>query len=198
MNIVFDLGGVVFDWNPKKLLDRHFEDSQIQHLVRKQLIEHADWVALDRGTLDIDDAVARGAERCDLPRSDIRNLMDEVPASLMPFHDTIELIRSVRETDNKLFVLSNMQSDSIAYLEATHDIWDMFDGIVISCRIQMVKPEPGIYEYLLSEHRLVAEQTVFIDDLSENLAAARAFGIQTIQFKDAAQCRQDLVGLACL
>lgn len=188
----------MFDWNPKRLLDSIFEDSQIKHLVREHVIEHADWVALDRGTLNIDDAVARGAERCGLPRSDIRNLMDEVPASLTPFHDTIELIRSVRETDNKLFVLSNMQSASIAHLEATHDIWDLFDGIVISCRIQKVKPEPGIYEYLLSEHRLVAEQTVFIDDLSENLAAARAFGIQTIQFKDAAQCRQDLMGLACL
>ena len=192
MNIVFDLGGVVFDWNPDKILNRVFENSATQRLVNTEIFEHADWVALDRGTLDFDRAVDRGAERTDLPQREIERLLNAVPASLTPMHDTIELIRSIRDTDHKLFVLSNMQFASIAYLEATHDIWDLFDGVVISCRIQKVKPEREIYEHLLSEHRLNATETVFIDDMSINLQAASALGIRTIQFINAAQCEQDL------
>jgi putative hydrolase of the HAD superfamily len=83
-----------------------------------------------------------------------------------------------------------MQFASIAYLEETHSIWDMFDGIVISCRIQKVKPEIEIYEHLLAVHQLNAVETVFIDDMSENLVAAASIGIQTIRFLNPGQCRQ--------
>ena len=65
-------------------------------------------------------------------------------------------------------------------------------------RIRKVKPEPDIYEHLLTEHRLSAAETVFIDDMRENLAAASSMGIQTIRFENAVQCRQDLVDLGCL
>jgi putative hydrolase of the HAD superfamily len=90
-----------------------------------------------------------------------------------------------------------MQFASIAYLEETHSIWDMFDGIVISCRIQKVKPEIEIYEHLLAVHQLNAVETVFIDDMSENLVAAASIGIQTIRFLNPGQCRQELVNLKC-
>ena len=198
MNIVFDLGGVVFDWNPDKIINRVFENPATQRLVKTEIIEHDDWVALDRGTLDINQAINRGVERTGLPKNEIETLFNAVPASLTPKQDTIELIRAIRDTDHKLFVLSNMQFASIAYLEETHDIWNLFAGIVISCRIRKVKPEPEIYEYLLSEHQLAAAETVFIDDMSENLQAAAAQGIRTIQFGDAAQCRQDLMKLGCI
>jgi putative hydrolase of the HAD superfamily len=91
-----------------------------------------------------------------------------------------------------------MQFESIAYLEEQYDIWGLFDGIVISCRIQKVKPESEIYKHLLSEHQLNAAETVFIDDMSENITAASAAGIQTIQFINTAQCRQDLMRLGCI
>ena len=197
MNIVFDLGGVVFNWNPDAIINRVFDDPATKRVVKTEIFEHKDWVALDRGTLEFSDAVDRGASRTGLPKTEIERLLNEVPLSLTPIPDTIELIRSFGNSDHKLFVLSNMQFASIAYLEATHDIWDLFDGVVISCRIQKVKPEPGIYEHLLSEHQLAAAETVFIDDMSENLKAASLMGIQTIQFKDAAQCRQDLTMLGC-
>jgi len=198
LNIVFDLGGVVFNWQPDAILSRVFENPATQHLARTEIFEHADWVALDRGTLDLNQAINRGAERTGLPQNEIETLFNAVPQSLTPIHDTIDLVRSLSSSDHKLFVLSNMQFASITYLEETHDIWSLFEGIVISCRIQKVKPEPEIYEHLLSEHQLTAAETIFIDDMSENLQAAAAQGIRTIQFGDAAQCRQDLMKLGCI
>ena len=197
MNIVFDLGGVVFNWQPEAIISRVFENPATQHLVKTEIFEHDDWVALDRGTLDFNQAVDRGAERTGLPQSEIERLLNAVPPSLTPIHDTVELVRSLSSSEHKLFVLSNMQFASIAYLEATHDIWNLFDGIVISCRIQKVKPEIEIYEHLLTVHQLNAIETVFIDDMSKNLAAASSIGIQTIKFEDPFQCRQELVDLKC-
>jgi putative hydrolase of the HAD superfamily len=198
MNVVFDLGGVVFHWRPNDIISRVFDDPTTQSLVKVQIFEHDDWVALDRGTISFDQAVEQGASRTGLPRSDIQKLLDEVPRSLTPIPGTIDLIRSVKKFNNKLFVLSNMQFASIAYLEKKHDIWDLFDGIVISCRIRQVKPESGIFEHMLMEHQLLPHETVFIDDMSQNLAAASALGIQTIKFVDPPQCRQDLIRLNCL
>lgn len=198
MNIVFDLGGVVFNWQPDAIISRVFEDSETQDLVRAEILEHTDWVELDRGTIALDQAIERGATRTGLPYQDVERLLNEVPRSLTPIEETVELIRAVRDSNNKLFVLSNMHFASITYLEQKHRIWDMFDGIVISCRIQKVKPEIEIYEHLLTAYQLKATETIFIDDMSENLAAASSIGIQTIRFVDPSQCRQALVDLKCI
>ncbi len=195
LNIVFDLGGVVFNWKPELLIKSVFEEPETQALVRAEIFEHIDWLELDRGTLSFGDAVVRGAQRTGLPRADIERLLNEVPHSLTPIHETIELIRSLHGSGCPLYVLSNMHFASIAHLEKTYDIWDMFDGTVISCRIEKIKPEPGIYEHLLDKHQLDAYETVFIDDMSENLEAASSLGIRTIKFLDASQCRHDLVEL---
>ena len=197
MNIVFDLGGVVFDWQPDKIIRRVFADSKTQNLVKAEIFEHADWVELDRGTITLDQAIGRGASRTGLPRERIEKLLNDVPGSLTPIQETIDLIRSIRDSKNRFFVLSNMHIASISYLEKKYKIWDMFDGIIISSRIQKVKPEIEIYEYLLKEFKLNATETVFIDDMRENLTAASSIGIQTIRFVDAAQCRQGLVDFEC-
>lgn len=198
LNIVFDLGGVVFNWRPDAILSSVFADSKTRDLVRSEIFQHDDWVALDRGTLAFDQAVDRGALRTALPRHEIERLLNAVPSSLTPIHGTIELIHALSKSDNRLLVLSNMQFASIAYLEEAHSIWSLFDGIVISCRIRMVKPEIQIYEHLLAEHQLTAGETVFIDDMSENLAAASSVGIRTIKFADPAQCKQELAALGCI
>lgn len=198
MNIVFDLGGVVFDWRPEALVRRVFDDSEAQALIHKEIIGHADWIELDRGTLALDDAIVRGAARTGLPRESVARLFDAVPASLTPIEGTINLLHAASDAGQPLFVLSNMQHASADFLEAKHDIWKLFRGVVFSCRIKKVKPEPEIYEHLLTEHRLDPTETIFIDDMSENLEAAAAFGIRTLRFFDPAQCRADLENLNCL
>ncbi len=198
LNIVFDLGGVVFNWQPDTIIRRVFQDPDTQDLVRAEIFEHADWVELDRGTIALDQAIVRGASRTGLPHEDIEQLLNDVPRSLTPIQGTIELIRSMGGSNNRFFVLSNMHIASISYLEKKHKIWDMFDGIIISSRIQKVKPEIEIYEHLLSEYQLEASETIFIDDMSENLTAASSIGIQTIKFVDPPQCRHDLVNLKCI
>jgi putative hydrolase of the HAD superfamily len=198
LNIVFDLGGVVFNWQPEAIVRSTFEDTNTRDLVRREIFEHADWVELDRGTLALEQAIDRGAARTGLSLQDIQRLLNAVPPFLTPIEATIELIRELSNTTNKLFVLSNMHLASIAYLEKRHNIWDLFDGVVISSRIQMIKPEPQIYEHLLERYQLAPAETIFIDDTEMNLAAAAAKGIQTIRFFNTGQCEQALARSGCL
>ena len=198
LNIVFDLGGVVFNWQPDAIIKSTFEDTDTQELVRKEVFEHSDWVELDRGSLALAQAIDRGAARTGLPPEDLARLLNAVPRFLTPIEATIELIHELSKTRNKLFVLSNMHLASIAYLERHHSVWDVFDGIVISSRIEKVKPEIQIYRHLLSQYQLRPGETIFIDDMQENLAAASSIGIQTIRFTGSAQCRRALVDLGCI
>ena len=198
MNIVFDLGGVVFNWQPRKLISSVFADEDTQNLIMSDIIEHPDWQAFDRGTLEREQAIVRGARRSGLAEDDIRTLFDAVPGSLTPIPETIELINVLALTEHRLFVLSNMPIELMQHLEAEYDFWDKFDGKTISSRIQLIKPEIAIYEHLLATHGLIATETVFIDDLEKNLAAASTLGIHTIRFISPEQCRQDLTRLNCL
>lgn len=198
MNVVFDLGGVVFDWQPEAIIRGVFADPESQATAMKGIVEHQDWIELDRGSVSQEQAIKRATARTGLRHQDIEALFHAVPRHLTPIEETIALIRDVKGSGNRLYVLSNMQFASIAYLEKNHHIWDLFDGAVISCRVRKVKPEIAVYEYLLNEYQLIAAETIFIDDLDENLTAASSIGIQTIQFANPVQCRQALADTGCI
>lgn len=192
MNVVFDLGGVVVRWQPDALIAASFDDAAIRARVRREIIDHADWLALDRGVLPKSEAVLRAALRTGLSAAAVEDFLDSVPPALTVVPETVALMRCVRAQGHRLYCLSNMQQASIAYLEREHDYWDVFDGAVISSRIKLIKPEPAIYAHLLKTFALRGEETVFIDDTAVNLPPAQAFGIKTVQFENAAQCGRAL------
>jgi putative hydrolase of the HAD superfamily len=194
LNVVFDLGGVIVRWNADAFLESVFECTDTRESLRRGLLEHQDWIELDRGTLDSGDAVERTVARTGVPVADVERLLAAVPPFLVPYRAAVELVTEVREAGHRLFVLSNMHHASADYLERSHDFWSLFDGAVYSCRIGHVKPEPEIYQHLLSTYELEPAQTVFIDDLRENLESASRFGIRTVHYRDVDQCRRELRG----
>ena len=198
MNVVFDLGGVVFTWQPNQIINSVFEDRESREKVMSEIFAHPDWVELDRGTLDTDEAIERGYMRTGLSRSKLGELMRQIPRSLTPIMATVGIVNSVKKSGNKVFALSNMHSASIERLEREYSFWDLFDGMVISCRIHLVKPEAEIYEYLLNKYGLMADETIFIDDTDINLNAASKFGIRPIKFEDPLQCESELKTIGCI
>jgi putative hydrolase of the HAD superfamily len=192
---VFDLGGVVVRWDPDAIIGGVFSDPEIRKKAKTALFEHADWLELDRGTLGRDAAIARAAQRSGISVADLKRLIHAVPPSLTVFSDTVELLRRLKNKGYPLYCLSNMHFASIEYLEQRETFWDVFDGRVISCRLQLCKPEPGIYEHLLRAFGLQARDTIFIDDVQTNLDAAAKLGIKTLRFENAAQCERALRAL---
>ena len=198
MNLVFDLGGVVVRWDPDAIIAGVFSDPSSRSRVKADVLSHADWLELDRGTLALEDAIRRAAQRTGIAPAEIARLLAAVPPSLLPIPDTVDLLYRLNARGYPLYCLSNMGFASIEYLERTHRFFEVFSGAVISCRLKLCKPEPAIYEHALNTYGLKAQDTVFIDDVEANVVGAAGLGIRTIRFKDAAQCERELRALGLL
>jgi putative hydrolase of the HAD superfamily len=190
--IVFDLGRVVVEWRPDRLIEYLNADEALRARIRRDVFEHDDWLALDRGTLEHADAVQRFATRTGLPERTLGAMMDLVAPSLTPKPDTLALMRALHGAGHPLYYLSNMARKSIEHLESTQDYWNLFSGGVASCRERLLKPEPAIFECLLARYGLRAQETIFIDDMQANVDAAAALGMTAIRFTDAVTCERAL------
>jgi len=184
MNVVFDLGGVVVAWKPDQIIENAITDPELRPVFKEHVIRHPDWLELDRGSLTVDQAIDRAVARSGLAEPMVRAFVESVPAALVANEDTVRLIRKLKATDHPLYCLSNMPLGSIEYLEKRYDFFDLFDGKIISSRVGHCKPESGIYTCLLETYGLNPRETVFIDDVIDNLEAASKFGMATVHHID--------------
>jgi putative hydrolase of the HAD superfamily len=191
-NIVFDLGGVVLEWKPDAIIEAVFDDPITQAHIRAEIFEHPDWLETDRGTLTRVEAIVRWAERTGQTVEAIDRLMDAADNLMQPNSGTLNLMKELANRGLRLYCLSNMPAERYAYLRRAFDFWDQFSGILISAHVNMVKPEPGIFELLLARFDLESTATLFLDDSANNISAARGLGIRGIRFTTATDCRRQL------
>jgi putative hydrolase of the HAD superfamily len=191
-NVIFDLGGVLIEWNPEQILASYYAEPEMRAIMKTALFLHPDWLQLDRGTLDEAELLGRVAGRTGRPAAELSGLFDAIRASLHTKNDTVALLERLSARGVPLYCLSNMSADIFAYLRERHSFWDAFRGIVISGAIRMAKPDREIFEFLLERYGLEAQQTVFVDDNPPNIEAARELGIHAVWFKNARQCELEL------
>lgn len=194
-NVIFDFGGVLVTWRPQEIIDSFYAEPRLRDALRAHAFQHDDWLAMDRGTLDEASVVSRCAARMARPEAELRALFDHVRAALTPIESTVALLRELRARSFRLYGLSNMSATIFAYLEGRHDFFKLFDGIVVSAAVKLLKPEPEIYEHLRERFGLDFGESVFIDDHLPNVESARRVGLPAIQFTSAEQVRRDLESL---
>jgi putative hydrolase of the HAD superfamily len=195
-NVIFDLGGVLLDWNPGRFLEEYYSDTAIRNEMQDALFRHKDWLAYDRGDITEPLLLARVQERTGRTLPELTQLMDVARDSLIEKPETVAVLRSLSRRRVPLYCLSNMPVSLFAHVRRRYDFWDAFAGIVVSGEVRMVKPELAVFEYLLRQYNLVAEETVFIDDHPPNLEGAKAARLRTILFRSAEECARELD--ACL
>lgn len=188
VNVVFDLGGVLLTWDPQGIAATVFEAVAQRDLVLADVFGHADWHALDRGTLTHEDAAQRAHLRTGLPLRDLERLLREVSPSLRPIEASVALLERLSRTGHRLLYLSNMHRVAAADIRARHSFWRLFEGGVFSCEVGLVKPEPAIYAHLLTQYALDPRATVLVDDMPANLEVAATLGLATVRFENAQQC----------
>jgi putative hydrolase of the HAD superfamily len=192
LNIVFDLGGVLFDWNPQKVLAEFFQDPALHTRMMQAIYLHPDWAALDRGQIQEATMLERLNSRTGLSHTLLQQIIQATRASLLPMEDSWQLVAQLHAQQIPLFVISNMPLATWHYLRDRYPRWHHFQGILISAEQGCVKPEPAIFESLVSAYHLDAGHTLFIDDAEENVRAARRVGLQGIRFIDTADCRRKI------
>jgi len=191
-NIIFDLGGVLIEWNPAKVVHRFTTDPKARSILMQEIFKHPDWAEKDRGGILEAEAIARFAQRTGFPETKIKSLMVAVNESLELKEDTFHLLNELFAQGYPLYCLSNLPGEHYAHLRSLYEFWDKFEGIVISGFVKMVKPEPEIYQYILDAYHLEPSTCIFIDDSPRNIEVARLLGINGIVFTDAQSCRQHL------
>ena len=194
-NVVFDFGGVLVAWRPQDIIDSFYAEPELRRALRTHAFEHDDWLDMDRGMLDEASVVRRCAMRMARPEAELRALFDHVRAALVPIESTVALLRELRARGLKLYGLSNMSETVFAHLSGRHDFFGLFDGIVVSATVKLLKPEPAIYEHLRDRFKLDFAESVFIDDLARNVESARCVGLPAIQFTSTEQVRRELAPL---
>ena len=202
MNIVFDFGAVLFDWQPARLVAQHFSEhattpAQAQQLAHS-LFQHADWQGFDMGKVALGEVVGRTAKRMDLPHDRLHRALAPIGEQLVPIACNITLLAQLRELRDregaiKLYFLSNMPEPFARALERRFDFLQWFDGGIFSSDVKLGKPDPAIYQLLASRYLLDATRTLFIDDSRANVDAANALGWQTIHCVDPAQLPNQLL-----
>ncbi len=198
MNVVFDFGGVLFDWHPPSLLQRELphlvvDDATAAHWVAQIFQSYGgDWGEFDRGTVETAVLVQRIAGRTGLPAADVQRVIDGVPRELQPKPDTVAMLRRLHSAGHGLYFLSNMPEPFAAHLERTHDFMRLFDDGVFSSRVKHIKPAVEIFDIAASRFGHPPQQLLFLDDLQPNVEAARARGWRGLHFSGAAQAARDL------
>ena len=199
MNVVFDFGGVLFDWRPHEFLSRLLPElaptAEAAHALAAVFFEGfgGDWAAFDRGTVEPEALAHTIARRTGLAVHDTRKVIHGVPHELLPVAGTVALLRRLHAAGHWLYYLSNMPEAYAQHLEASHDFLSLFRDGVFSARVKLVKPEPEIYAYALRVFRIDPADTLFIDDVAHNADAARAAGWQAVHFQSPVQCEAELV-----
>lgn len=184
-NIVFDLGGVVVNYNPKDFLVDMFFHEEIENKIYNAVFGSEEWQLLDMGMITWTEAseifMRRGREKN--IEFEMQAALDDWMNMLTTRKATITLMNLLKKKGFRLFYLSNISKDTLDVL-SQKDFWELFDGGVASCMVHICKPDIDIYKLLIDKYSLVPQETIFADDNKENAAMAFHAGITGIQFKN--------------
>ena len=191
-NVIFDAGGVLLEWNPPRVIAQLYPDPQVQAEIREFIFEHPDWHEYDRGTITAAGAAAHFSKLSGRSPEEVTQLLRAPAESLTPIDDTIRLLEDLAAARIRLYLLSNMPVSTFEFLIERHSFFSHFTQLVISGAILLLKPEPAIYRHLVDTTGIVPAESVFIDDLTRNVIAARECGLHAIQFTTPEACRAAL------
>lgn len=197
--LIFDFGGVVFQWNPVRLLAQVLPERANTPETATRWKDRffqgytGDWGAFDTGLIDAAETQRRIAARTGLDPAEVQAVMDAVPDALAPNPATVALLRRLRVAGHRLFFLSNMPAPYAAHLSRTHDFLRGFEDGIYSCDVRLIKPDPAIFQLALQRFDIPARQTLFIDDHLGNIEAANRLGLPALLFTDAGALERDLV-----
>ncbi len=191
-NVIFDFGGVLLRWQPQEIIDAFYAEEDLRDSLSRNVFRHPDWIEMDRGSLAESAAAHRFAARMNRPVQEMEALLHLVKESLVPIPETVALVHELAGRGVPLYGLCNMPASTFTYLRGRYHHWNLFQGIVISGEVKLIKPDPAIFAHICSQHRLEPSNTIFVDDHLPNIEAANKLGFRTILFRDAERCAQDV------
>ncbi|MDG7746869.1 HAD family phosphatase [Streptococcus pneumoniae] len=186
MNIIFDLGNVLIEWNKEKILSKICKNDLEYNLFNKFVFQSNLWIDLDNGKISLEFVENQlidemGHQYQDQIHELVWNWFNYVDL----YDEVYELIKQLKKKNFQIYVLSNTSSIFHILLDSVlSKVSSVLDGYVISCEVKMMKPQKEIYLSLVNKYQLDIKDCIFLDDLEENVEAARTLGIKAFQIKE--------------
>ena len=198
-NIIFDLGGVLIDWNPNYMYKKLIQDDE----KRKWFLENictSDWNEEQDGGRLIAEANNLLIEAFPEYKDWILAYYERWEEMLNgPIHGTVEVFKKIKDQKNhNIYALTNWSAETFPKALQIFDFLHWFDGRVVSGEEMTRKPYKDIYDIILSRFNIIPEQTLFIDDNLKNIKAAKELGIHCIHFKSPEQLKEELYNYGIL
>ena len=196
-NYIFDFGNVLARFNPDELTAIHIKDEAYRKIVSEIVFDRIYWDRLDDGSITDDEVKEAVCKRLPVELHKGACLVYDGWIGLKtPIDGMQKLVADIKLQGGKLYLLSNISkgfAEGYRNNAWVNELFSLFDGLVFSGPIGIVKPDRKIFEYLLNQYNLKAEECIFIDDSPKNIAGAENAGIKGYLFDgDADKLRKSL------
>jgi 2-haloacid dehalogenase len=193
---VFDLGGVLIDWNPRYLYRKLFDGESEAMEEFLATVCTQSWNEQQDAGRPFADACASlklvHPHKAQLIDAWVRRY-DEMLAG--PISGTVDILTKLNSRRVPLYALSNWSVETFPTALKRFEFLNWFKGVMLSGEVKLLKPDPRIFKLFLETFAIDPALTVYIDDRRPNVEAAMAFGMHGILFTDAAALRTELIGL---
>ena len=198
-SIIFDLGGVLIDWNPNYVFDTMFNDEE----KKKHFFENIctpDWNEKQDAGRTIKEATEELLVKHPEWKEYIEAYYGRWEEMLGgPIQESVDIFRQLKNSGKyKIYALTNWSAETFPVALKLYDFLHWFDGRIVSGEEKMRKPFPEFYQLILQRFNLNPSETLFIDDSLRNIKGAQESGIHTIAFTSPQQLKNDLIKLGLI
>lgn len=196
---IFDLGGVLLDWNPRHLYRKLFggDEAAMEHFLAT--VCTTEWNERQDAGRSFAEATREllpiHADKIELIEAFGKRFGELIAG---PIDGTVDVLAELKARGVPIYAITNWSAETFPPQRQRFAFLSWFDGIVISGMEGVIKPDPRIFRILCERYGVAPESAVFIDDVAANAAAASALGIHGIHFRSADQLRRELVAVGLL
>jgi len=196
--VIFDIGGVLIDWNPRHLYRRLFNDDVAMERFLSEVCS-PEWNEQQDAGRQWHEAIALLCARFPSQASLIHAYRERWEEMLGgPLHDTVVVLDALRQRGVHLYALTNWSHDTFVIARQRYAFLQWFQDIVVSGTEGLIKPDTAIFQLLLQRGGIDPARAVYIDDTLRHVEAARALGMRALLFRDARTLHRELSSLGLL
>lgn len=190
--VIFDIGNVLTDFAWQEMYKEKGLGGETFDRVAKATVQSPYWCELDRGIMTFSEVMDKFVSLDSEMEDEIRRVLADMHGIVTGRSYAVPWVCSLKKQGLKVYVLSNFSEKIWKECIDALEFYEFTDGGIISYKEHLIKPDQAVYQLLLERYGLCADECVFIDDLEENVKAARLCGINGIVFKNYEQAKKEL------
>ncbi|MGN0401699.1 MAG: HAD family hydrolase [Acetatifactor sp.] len=191
-NIIFDIGDVLVKSNYHEFFLNKGFDEEMAVQMEKATFFTPVWKELDRGVRSFEEVINGFVKNAPQLATHIRSAFENMEGFIKVYPYAEEWISKMKISDLKVYCLSNISEKLCRDCQKELEFLEHTDGYVLSYKEQLIKPDTAIFRLLLSRYNLIADECIFIDDIEDNVNAAKEIGLHGIVFRDRKQVEAEI------